>query len=88
MKDVQQDMFRVEKVFAESEAVIEYLLGSPKTLQDAAIALNLSIGRIGTILVEADVYCCTGCGWWSETDVLHEVDGEYFCSDCKEENNV
>lgn len=78
----QQDMFRIEKIIAESDAVCEYVLGSCHSLQEVGTAFpELSRREIEHILEEADIHCCECCSWWCQDDISDNGDA-WVCNDC------
>lgn len=63
-----------------------YMLGSCNTVYDAALRFDLDEDRVSEILIENEIECCSGCGWWHESYELTDT-SELLCDGCLEGSN-
>jgi hypothetical protein len=86
MSDLQKS---IDDLSAQSKAAAEvsaYLVGSCNSLSQALETLELPAELEDDVkfcaALDAEVFCCSDCGWWSSDDELHDEDGDQLCHDC------
>ena len=62
--------------------VIDDLLGTCCTLENAIYNLGYDEKDIDEVYLYNEIFCCTECGWWCE---ITEDTGNNICSECAEE---
>jgi hypothetical protein len=76
----------------------EQLVQLGDTLQGTCMLVQAGLERIGLDpddyqvdeledqLLDINMECCQGCGWWDESSALADLDNEQagYCADCRE----
>jgi hypothetical protein len=71
-----------------AEDIKEYLLGTCNTDADAADVFGISEDRVLDLVIEAEIECCTCCGWWHEDWEMSDINGaDLVCLDCFDEES-
>jgi hypothetical protein len=71
-----------------AEDVKSYLLGSCNSEGNAEQVFDLSYEEVLDLIIEAEIECCSICGWWHEAFEMEDVDSELICQECLESNNI
>jgi hypothetical protein len=69
----------------ELRKVGEWLLGTMNSIHGAIeyFGLDIDSSDLEDRLLDINVECCYGCGWWHESGEFVETGaGGYLCSDC------
>lgn len=68
------------------QEVVDCLQGTCQTLETALDSCEVDhVHRenvMGRLLEEGEIFCCDACGWWCDTDELHNMADRELCNDC------
>lgn len=75
---MSEDEDTVARMTARAREVADELLGTAKSLHEAASDAEID-SRAFNAELDMHVFCCEGCGWWCAAEEEND-DGE--CADC------
>lgn len=75
---------------AEQIAAAKGYEGTCTSEVEIAETLNIDEDEVTDLLLEANIECCSGCGWWFAAYDLEfdESTGQSRCEDCQDEKDA
>jgi hypothetical protein len=65
--------------------LVEHLQGTSKSLSEACDDFGFDSDELTQQELEeidAEIFCCETCGWWSEVSEMADQEGEQVCLEC------